>query len=151
MGSQSRSLAGYSPWGRKVGHDWVTNTHLQVNIQFFLMFNILDIRHILVALSFLLKFYLHFFVFGLHCCHFFLFKYIFVFCCQTLLDFLGGSDDQESACNAGDLSSILVLGRLPGEGNGNLLQYSRLGNPMDRGAWWATDHGVAKSWTWLSH
>ena len=43
--------------------------------------------------------------------------------------------------------SIPDLERSPGEGNGNLLQYSCLGNPMDRGAWWATDHGVAKSWT----
>ena len=58
-----------------------------------------------------------------------------------------GSDSKESACNAGDLSSIPGLGRFPGEGNGNLLQYSCLGNPMERGAWWATVHGVAKSWT----
>ena len=41
-------------------------------------------------------------------------------------------------------------GRSPGEGNGNPLQYSCLGNPMDRGAWQATAHGVAKSWTQLS-
>jgi len=61
--------------------------------------------------------------------------------------FPGGSDSKESACNAGDLSSIPGLGRFPGEGNGNLLQYSCLGNPMERGAWWATVHGVAKSWT----
>ena len=46
--------------------------------------------------------------------------------------------------------SIPGLGRSPGEGNGNPLQYSCLENPMDRGAWWATVHGVAKSWTWLS-
>ena len=46
-----------------------------------------------------------------------------------------------------DLSSIPGLGRSPGEGNGNPLQYSCLGNPMDRGAWQATVHGVAKSWT----
>ena len=42
------------------------------------------------------------------------------------------------------MGSIPGLGRSPGEGNGNLLQYSCLGNPMDRGAWWATVHGVAK-------
>ena len=42
------------------------------------------------------------------------------------------------------------LGRSPGEGNGNPLQYSCLKNPMDRRAWWATVHGVAKSWTRLS-
>ena len=55
-----------------------------------------------------------------------------------------------SACNAGDLGSIPGLGRSPGEGNGNPLQYSCLENPMDGGAWWATVHGVAKSWTRLS-
>ena len=57
---------------------------------------------------------------------------------------------QPSACNAGDLGSIPVLGRSPGEGNGNPLWYSCLGNPTDGGAWWARVHGVAKSWTWLS-
>ena len=41
------------------------------------------------------------------------------------------------------------LGRSPGEGNGKPLQYSCLGNPIDRGVWWATVHGVAKSWTQL--
>ena len=61
--------------------------------------------------------------------------------------FLGGSDGKESACNAGDLSSIPGLERSPGEGLGNPLQYSCLDNPMDRGAWWVTVHGVAKSWT----
>ena len=50
----------------------------------------------------------------------------------------------------GDLGSIPGLGRFPGEGNGNPLQCSCLEKPMDRGAWWATVHGVAKSWTWLS-
>ena len=50
----------------------------------------------------------------------------------------GGSDGKESACNAGDLGLIPGLGRSPGEGNGNPLQYSCLGNSMDRGAWWAT-------------
>ena len=55
-----------------------------------------------------------------------------------------------SACNAGDLGLIPGLGRSPGEGNGNPLQYSCLENPMDRGAWWATVHGVAKSRTQLS-
>ena len=52
--------------------------------------------------------------------------------------------------NAGDTALIPGLGRSPGEGNGNLLQYSCLGNPMDRGAWQATVLGVAKSWTQLS-
>ena len=55
-----------------------------------------------------------------------------------------------SACNAGHLGSIPGSGRYPGEGNGNPLQYSCLENPMDRGAWWATAHGVMKSWTRLS-
>ena len=58
--------------------------------------------------------------------------------------FLGGSDGKKSACNAGDLGSIPGLGRSPG-GNGNPLQYSRLGNPMDRGVWRAAVHGVAES------
>ena len=62
----------------------------------------------------------------------------------------GGSEVKVSACNVGDLSSIPGLGRSPGEGNGKTLQYSSPENPMDRGAWWATVHGVAKSWTWLS-
>ena len=61
--------------------------------------------------------------------------------------FPGGSDGKASACNAGDLGSIPGSGRSPGEGNGNLLQYSCLENSMDGGAWWATVHGVAKSWT----
>ena len=52
--------------------------------------------------------------------------------------------------NAEDAGSIPGSGRSPGEGNGNLLQYSCLGHPMGRGAWRATLHGVAKSWTQLS-
>ena len=63
------------------------------------------------------------------------------------MGFPGGSDGKDSACNAGDLGSIPGSGRYPGEGNGNALQYSGLENPMDRGAWQATVHGVAKSWT----
>ena len=59
----------------------------------------------------------------------------------------GGSDSKESASNAGDLGSIPGSGRSPGEENGNALQYSCLENPMDRGTWWATVHGVAKSQT----
>ena len=56
-----------------------------------------------------------------------------------------GSVSKESAYNAGDLGSIPRLGRSPGEGNGYPLQYSCLRNPMDRGAWWATVHGVARA------
>ena len=67
------------------------------------------------------------------------------------LGFPGGSDGKASVCNTGDPSSIPGLGRSPGEGNGNPLQYSCLENPMDGGAWWATVHGVAKSWTQLSN
>ena len=55
-----------------------------------------------------------------------------------------------SAEDVGDASSILGSGRSPGEGNGNPLQYSCLENPMDRGAWRATVHGVSKSWTRLN-
>ena len=54
-----------------------------------------------------------------------------------------------SAFNAGDPGTISGLGRSPGEGNGNPLQYSCLENSMDRGAWWATVCGVTKSWTQL--
>ena len=66
------------------------------------------------------------------------------------MDFAGGSDGKESAYNAGDPGSIPGSGRSPGEGNGNPLQYSCLENPTDGGDWWATAHGVAKSWTRLS-
>ena len=59
--------------------------------------------------------------------------------------FLDGSDGKESACNVGDPSLIPGLGRSPGEGNGNPLQYSCLENPMDRGDWCAEVHGVTKS------
>ena len=62
----------------------------------------------------------------------------------------GGSDGKASACNVGDPGSIPGSGRSPGGGNGNPLQHSCLQNSMDGGAWWATVHGVAKSWTRLS-
>ena len=52
---------------------------------------------------------------------------------------------------AGDVGSIPGLGRLPGGGHGIPLQYSCLGNPMDRGAWQATVHRIPKTWTWLSY
>jgi len=51
---------------------------------------------------------------------------------------------KESACQTGDTDLIPGWGRSPGGGNGNPLQYSCLENPMDRGAWWATVHGVTK-------
>ena len=58
--------------------------------------------------------------------------------------FPGGSGVKESAYNAEDVGLIPGLGRSPGEGNGNPLQYSCLENSMDRGAWWARVHGVTK-------
>ena len=64
--------------------------------------------------------------------------------------FLGGSVVKNPPANVGDASLIPGLGRSPGQGNGNTIQYSCLGNPMDRGAWWDTVHGVTKSQTWLS-
>ena len=64
--------------------------------------------------------------------------------------FPGSSAGQESASNAGSPLWIPGLGRSPGEGNGNPLQYYCLENPVDRGAWWATVFGVAKSRTRLS-
>ena len=63
------------------------------------------------------------------------------------IGFPGGSEVKVSASNVGDLGSIPGLGRSPGERNGNPLQYSRLGNPTDRGAWQAKVHGVTKSQT----
>ena len=60
------------------------------------------------------------------------------------MGFPGGSDGKASACSEGDLGLITGLGRFPGEGNGNPLQHSYLGNPIERGAWQATVHGVAK-------
>ena len=63
---------------------------------------------------------------------------------------LGGSDDKESSYNAGNLGSIPRSGRSPGEENVNPLQYSCLENPMDRGTWWATVHGVTKESDTLS-
>ena len=65
------------------------------------------------------------------------------------MGFFGGSDGKESACNAGDLGMIPGLGKSPGGGHSNPLQCSCLENPMDRGAWRATVHGVAKSQTRL--
>ena len=66
---------------------------------------------------------------------------------HIMRSFSSGSLVKNPPANAGDAGSILELGRSLGEGNGNLLQYSCLGNPTDRGAWWATVHGVGKSRT----
>ena len=69
---------------------------------------------------------------------------------QDVIVFPGDSDSKESDHSVRDQGSIPGLGRSPEE-NGNPLQYSCLENPMDRGAWQATVHGVAKSWTQLSN
>ena len=63
----------------------------------------------------------------------------------VLTDFTGGSDGKASAYNAGDLGLIPGLGKSPGKGNGNPLQYSCLENPKDGGAWWATVRRVTES------
>ena len=60
------------------------------------------------------------------------------------MGFPGGSDVKKSACSAGDLASIPGSGRFPREGNGNPFQYSCLENPMGRGAWQTTVHGVTR-------
>ena len=63
-----------------------------------------------------------------------------------------GSEGEESACNAGDLGLMPGLGKSPGEGKGNPLQYSCLENPMGRGTWRATVHGVTESWLdWVTN
>ena len=63
---------------------------------------------------------------------------------HLLMGFPGDSDAKESPCPAGHWGSVPVLGRYPGEGNGNPLEYSCLRSPMDRRAWRATVHGVTK-------
>ena len=77
-------------------------------------------------------------------------KYIFKGMTSSWLDYLGGSEGKESASSAEDLDSIPGLGGFPQGGNGYLLQYSCLENPMDRGAWQAIIHGVAKIRTPMS-
>ena len=63
---------------------------------------------------------------------------------HTTRDFPGSSDGKASAYNAGDQGSIPGSGRSPGEGNSNPLQYSCLGNSIDRGTWWATVQGLQR-------
>ena len=72
---------------------------------------------------------------------------------RTLKSFPGGSDGKEPACNAGDPGSVPGLGKSPGEGNGNPLQYSYLENPMDRGVWQAIVGSlrVGHDWSNLAH
>ena len=64
---------------------------------------------------------------------------------RFVMGFPGGSDGKDSTCHAGEADLIPGLERSPGERNGNPLQYSRLENSMDRGAWWAIAYGVTKS------
>ena len=68
----------------------------------------------------------------------------------TSLVLRSGSDGKKSTCNAGDPGSIPGSGRAPGEGNSYIISYSCLENPINRGAQWATVHGVAKSQTQLN-
>ena len=68
----------------------------------------------------------------------------YIFTLYSYICFPHSSVGKESACNAGDQGSIPGLGRSPGEGNGNPLQYSCLENPMDRGDWQATVHSVSR-------
>ena len=68
-----------------------------------------------------------------------------------VLGFPDSSNGKESTCNAGDPGSIPGSERSPVEGHGNPLHYSCLENPMDRGSWWATVHGVTKNQTWPSY
>ena len=77
------------------------------------------------------------------------FEFIFAYGVKNVLGFSGSTNGKNLPANAGeikDAGSITGLGRSPGEGNGNLLQYSCLGNSMDRGAWWTTVHSAVKSW-----
>ena len=66
------------------------------------------------------------------------------------LGFHDSSDNKEPAHNVEDTDSIPGVRKIPWDGNGNTLQYSCLGNPVDRGACWAIVHDLAKSQTWLS-
>ena len=68
-------------------------------------------------------------------------------CVYVYVGFPGGSDGKESPCNAGELGSNPGLRRSPGGGHGNPFPFSCLENPVDIGAWRATDHMDAKSWT----
>ena len=99
--------------------------------------------------------YFFFAALGLHCCVSFSLvaasrDYSLVAVHGLLSQWLVAQTVKASAYNGGDPGSIPGSGISPGEGNGNPLQYSCLKNPMDRGAWWATVHGVTKSRTRLS-
>ena len=70
--------------------------------------------------------------------------FLIFFLLNDIRNFPGGSVVKNLPASARDMGSVLELGRLPGEGNGNPLEYSCLGNPMDRGAWRVTIHGVTR-------
>ena len=72
-------------------------------------------------------------------------QFLIYFIIFVIVGFPHSSVGQESACNAGDPGLIPMSGRSPGEGNGYQLQYSCLGNSMDKGTWQATVHGVARA------
>ena len=93
-------------------------------------------------------------------CSNFYFSPIMLSCLKSLVvpivfgSFPGGSVVKSMPANAGDVGSIPGLGRPLGEGNGNPLQYSSLGNPLNREGWWVTVHGIAKEsdmTQWLNH
>ena len=75
------------------------------------------------------------------------FFFFFFFLVNIIKGFPGGSVVKNPPANAGDAGLIPGLGKSPGGGSGNSLQYTCLGNPMDRGGWWTRVHGVTKSWT----
>ena len=83
----------------------------------------------------------------------FTFSLSLLLCYNTKVAHMGFPDSStgKESCNAGDLGSSPGLGRSPGQGDGNPLQCSCLENSMNRGAWWATVHGVTKSWIQLSN
>ena len=76
-------------------------------------------------------------------------SFLYIECGSTYVGLPRWLSGKESACDAGDVGLIPGAGRSPGGGNGNPLQYSCLGNPMDRGVWWVTVQKVAKSWIQL--
>ena len=83
-------------------------------------------------------------------CHFPCFRHFLLHLYTSFSIFPGGSSGKESTFQCRRCGSVPGSGKFPGEGNGYPLQYSCLENPMDRRAWWATVHGVTKSWTRLS-
>ena len=78
-------------------------------------------------------------------------SYLFYTLQFLYMGFSSGSAVKNQPANVGEAGSIPGLGRFPGEGDGYPLQYSCLRNPMDRGAWWSTVHGVTKTQTRLSN